>query len=199
LTLFSLGCLTKIITFKLLINITYSCHFNQLLKLMKYLIIFFFAICINGYSQDSLEVKKTEIWNQRFVIGASVGYPQIPFINIGMKFQDKIYFEMFMELEGEINSYSMFIDAGYQANNLFDKNISGQIGLSLLQVPNTNEDNKFNTVGLNMKLTQPITKYFALFLGCHIGLPDKRTTYDNLININLGIEFHLKRIPFLFY
>ena len=168
-------------------------------KIYKIILICLLFLSAKGYSQDSIPYNvNNEIWRQRINLGLSAGYPQVPFVNLGMKFHDKIYIEFFFEMN-ETYEYSSFFDIGCQSNHLFNKNLKGQVGLSLLQVPNKEENDKINKLGINLRLTKPLTSRFGLFISGHVGLPDDRTTYDNLANVNVGIEFYFKQVPFLIY
>jgi hypothetical protein len=160
---------------------------------------FFLLFFLKGYSQDSIaKVNNNEVWGQRINIGISAGYPHIPFVNLGMKFYDKIYIELFFEMD-ETEKYSSFFDLGYQSNNLFNNDIKSQLGISLLQVANKDFTDKINDFGINMKFSKPFASWAGIFISGHIGYPDSRTDFKNLINGNVGIEFYFRRIPFLIY
>lgn len=154
----------------------------------------------NAFAQgnDTISKKQLEIWPQRINIGVSAGYPTIPFINLGIKFQDKIYFNIFIEPKDGINS-SAFFDIGYQKNNLLNTNLRGQIGLTLMKVPDKTETKNYGKPGINLGLIKPISNKFGVFLISHFGYPDDRIDYKKLINVNLGIDIYFRNIPFLFY
>ena len=73
---------------------------------------FIFALCsisikLKAQSADTSSINQFEVWRQRINIGLSAGYPTIPFINLGMKFYDKVYLDVFIE-PGETRKYSSF-------------------------------------------------------------------------------------------
>lgn len=174
---------------------------NQQLNISTILIIillFFTSLNSFGQDKDTSLTSKFEVWKQRINIGFSLGYPTIPFIDLGFKFYDKVYLDMFIE-PGETKKYSMFFDIGYQKNNLFHKNLCGQIGLSLMQVADKNETTKYNKPGINVKLIKPLSKRFGFFTSSHLGYPDTRIDYEKLVNVNVGIDIYFRQVPLLMY
>ncbi len=164
---------------------------------------FIFALCsisikLKAQSADTSSINQFEVWRQRINIGLSAGYPTIPFINLGMKFYDKVYLDVFIE-PGETRKYSSFFSIGYQKNRILNKNLCSQIGLSLLQVQPKDDGKKINQFGMNIKLIKPFTSRLGFFLSSHIGYPDSRVNYEKLININIGVDFYFKNVPILLY
>jgi hypothetical protein len=107
----------------------------------RYIISLLFAlvISIDSYSQkakmdDSFEFR----WPRRYNFGLSLGYPHFAFVNLGLKFWDRVYIEGYFELAGSEYS-SNYLDLGIQANRLFDTKLKGQIGASFFVVPNEKE------------------------------------------------------------
>ena len=139
-----------------------------------------------------------QTWPFRVGIGFSVGYPEIPFINLGAKIHDKFCFDTYIGVKTYKKSPS-YINFGYQKNNILKQEINLQFGPSLMFVKNKASDNIITTFGVHTKVTKIFINRIGVFLSGNIGLPDKRTLYENQINGNIGIEYYFKRVPILFY
>lgn len=166
---------------------------------LLYLFLLFLAISGRSFCQrtdDSLH--KNQTWPFRIATGVSIGYPEIPFINIGAKVQDKYCIDIYIGIRTEKKSPGYF-NFGYQLTNFLNQKINLQAGPCIMIVKNSAADDLITTFGIHFKITKVFHNRIGVFVSGNAGLPDKRTTYSNQINGNIGIEYYFKRVPLLFY
>ena len=151
-----------------------------------------------AFGQSKSESKGLEIWPQRINLGLNYGIPNSPCVNIGFKLKDKYYWDFIVEMKKQ-EEYSAFMNLGYQINKLTSFKTQGQIGLSLMQIPNKLFTDKHTKLGINIKLIQPIARKFGAFISGNFGWPDNRIESKELYSINIGAEIYFRRIPFILY
>ena len=155
-------------------------------------------ISLNAFSQATDPIEKTpDFLCKQATLGLSGAYSDSPFLNFGCAVTNRIRFEGFLEVTGQKNA-SNYLDINYRINHVFNRNLHAYVGLSMLNVPSREDGEKINKLGVNVKLTQPLTNRIALFASCHLSGPDKRASYSELVNVNLGIGYYFDEIPYLF-
>jgi len=165
----------------------------------SFFIISLLFISIRSFSQVSKDsLVNDQIWPLRVGVGFSLGYPEVPFLNIGAKIQDKYCIDFYIGVKTAKQSPAYF-NLGYQLNNVLNKKVHIQFGPSLMVVKNESAEDVIATFGIHTKLTKIFIGRIGVFVSGHAGFPDKRTLYSNQLNANIGIEYYFKRVPILFY